>query len=283
MRKTLSIVLIACLILALGLAAGCSKKTKQAAPDKGAPEKQATEKLVVGAIGEPHTAMLKMVKSKLAEQGVEMEIKDFTEYSQLNPALNDKQIDANFFQHLPYLEDFNAERGTDLVSVAGIHIEPLGIYSKTLTNLDDVPDGAVVTIPNDATNGGRALNLLAANALISLKADAGFSATVADIIDNPKNLKITELEAAQLVRALDDAALAVINGNYALEGGLTPAKDALALESAENNPYVNILAVKRGNENLPAIQKLIALLTSPEVKAFIEEKYAGSVLPAFGN
>ncbi|MGB4323454.1 MAG: MetQ/NlpA family ABC transporter substrate-binding protein, partial [Anaerolineaceae bacterium] len=144
-------------------------------------------------------------------------------------------------------------------------------------------DGAVVLIPNDATNGGRALNLLAANGLITLKQDAGFKATVLDIQENPKNLKITELEAAQLVRSLEDASLAVINGNYALEGGLTPAKDALALESAENNPYVNILAVKRGNENLPAIQKLIALLTSPEVKAFIEEKYAGSVLPAFGN
>jgi len=162
---------------------------------------------------------------------------------------------------LPYLEDFNAQKGTDLIAVADVHIEPLGIYSRTLSSLNDLSDGAVVLIPNDATNGGRALNLLAANGLITLKQDAGFKATVLDIQENPKNLKITELEAAQLVRSLEDASLAVINGNYALEGGLTPAKDALALESAENNPYVNILAVKRGNENLPAIQKLIALLT----------------------
>lgn len=179
--------------------------------------------------------------------------------------------------------DFNAERSTDLVSVAGIHIEPLGIYSKTLTDLKDVPDGAVVIIPNDATNGGRALNLLAANGLIVLKEGAGYKATVLDIEFNSKHLKITELEAAQLVRALDDASLAVINGNYALEGGLVPAKDALALERAEDNPYVNILAVKSGREQDPAILKLITLLTSPEVKAFIEEKYSGSVLPAFGN
>lgn len=248
------------------------------------PAENTSLKVKIGASPVPHSEILAYVRDNLAaEAGLEIEIVEFTDYVQPNLALNDGQLDANFFQHLPYLEDFNAERGTDLVSVAGIHIEPLGIYSKTLTNLDDVPDGAVVTIPNDATNGGRALNLLAANALISLKADAGFSATVADIIDNPKNLKITELEAAQLVRALDDAALAVINGNYALEGGLVPSKDALALESGENNPYVNILAVKKGNENNEAIQKLVELLTSPEVKAFIEEKYTGSVLPAFGN
>jgi len=248
------------------------------------PAENTSLKVNIGASPVPHSEILAYVRDNLAaEAGLEIEIVEFTDYVQPNLALNDGQLDANFFQHLPYLEDFNAERGTDLVSVAGIHIEPLGIYSKTLTNLDDVPDGAVVTIPNDATNGGRALNLLAANALISLKADAGFSATVADIIDNPKNLKITELEAAQLVRALDDAALAVINGNYALEGGMVPSKDALALESGENNPYVNILAVKKGNENIEAIQKLVELLTSPEVKAFIEEKYTGSVLPAFGN
>ena len=248
------------------------------------PAENTSLKVKIGASPVPHSGILAYVRDNLAaEAGLEIEIVEFTGYVQPNLALNDGQLDANFFQHLPYLEDFNAERGTDLVSVAGIHIEPLGIYSKTLTNLDDVPDGAVVTIPNDATNGGRALNLLAANALISLKADAGFSATVADIIDNPKNLKITELQAAPLVRARDDAALALINGNHVRAGGLVPSKDTLALESGENNPYVNILAVKKGNENNEAIQKLVELLTSPEVKAFIEEKYTGSVLPAFGN
>lgn len=188
MRKTLSIVLIACLILALGLAAGCSKKTEQAAPDKGAPEKQATEKLVVGAIGEPHTAMLKMVKSKLAEQGVEMEIKDFTEYSQLNPALNDKQIDANFFQHIPYLEDFNAKTNSKLVWTVKIHTEPMRIYSEKIDKLDKLADGAIVGIPNDPTNSGRALAVLQSAGLIKLKEGAGVTATERDIIENPKKI-----------------------------------------------------------------------------------------------
>jgi len=243
-----------------------------------------TLKVKVGASPVPHAEILAYIRDNLAEAaGLEIEIVEFTDYVQPNLALNDGQLDANFFQHLPYLENFNANRGTDLVSIANVHIEPLGIYSKTVTDLSQVPDGAVITIPNDDTNGGRALNLLAANGFITLKPDAGFSATVADIADNPKNLKISELEAAQLVRALDDAVLAVINGNYALEGGLIPSKDALALESSENNPYVNILAVKRGSENDEAILALVKLLTSPEVKAFIEEKYAGSVLPAFGK
>ena len=243
-----------------------------------------TLKVKVGASPVPHAEILAYIRDNLAAAaGLEIEIVEFTDYVQPNLALNDGQLDANFFQHLPYLENFNANRGTDLVSIANVHIEPLGIYSKTITDLSQVPDGAVVIIPNDDTNGGRALNLLAANGFITLKPDAGFSATVADIADNPKNLKISELEAAQLVRALDDAVLAVINGNYALEGGLIPSKDALALESSENNPYVNILAVKRGSENDEAILALVKLLTSAEVKAFIEEKYAGSVLPAFGK
>lgn len=275
LSRKLFTVLSLCLIFVLAVTACTPTQT---------PSETTTLKVKVGASPVPHAEILTYVRDNLAAAaGLEIEIVEFTDYVQPNLALNDGQLDANFFQHLPYLEDFNTERGTDLVSVAGIHIEPLGIYSKTITNLDDVADGAVVTIPNDATNGGRALNLLAANGLITLKPDAGFTATVADIVENPKNLKITELEAAQLVRALDDAALAVINGNYALEGGLVPSKDALALESGEDNPYVNILAVKKGNENNEAILLLVKLLTSPEVKAFIEEKYTGSVLPAFGN
>lgn len=213
-------ILSLCLILVLAVTACTPTQT---------PTEYIPLKVKVGASPVPHAEILAYGRDNLAAAvGLEIEIVEFTDYVQPNLALNDGQLDANFFQHLPYLEDFNAERGTDLVSVAGIHIEPLGIYSKTITDLDEVPDGAVVTIPNDATNGGRALNLLAANGLITLKPDAGFTATVADIVDNPKNLKITELEAAQLVRALDDAALAVINGNYALEGGLVPSKDARA-------------------------------------------------------
>ena len=273
--RKLTAILSVSLILAL-LITACTPAQTQT--------ESSTLKVKVGASPVPHAEILAYIRDNLAAAaGLEIEIVEFTDYVQPNLALNDGQLDANFFQHLPYLENFNANRGTDLVSIANVHIEPLGIYSKTITDLSQVPDGAVVTIPNDDTNGGRALNLLAANGFITLKPDAGFSATVADIADNPKNLKISELEAAQLVRALDDAVLAVINGNYALEGGLIPSKDALALESSENNPYVNILAVKRGSENDEAILALVKLLTSAEVKAFIEEKYAGSVLPAFGK
>ena len=273
--RKLTAILSVSLILALLITACAPAQTQT---------ESSTLKVKVGASPVPHAEILAYIRDNLAAAaGLEIEIVEFTDYVQPNLALNDSQLDANFFQHLPYLENFNAIRGTDLVSIANVHIEPLGIYSKTITDLSQVPDGAVVIIPNDDTNGGRALNLLAANGFITLKPDAGFSATVADIADNPKNLKISELEAAQLVRALDDAVLAVINGNYALEGGLIPSKDALALESSENNPYVNILAVKRGSENDEAILALVKLLTSAEVKAFIEEKYAGSVLPAFGK
>ncbi len=273
--RKLTAILSVSLILAL-LITACTPAQTQT--------ESSTLKVKVGASPVPHAEILAYIRDNLAAAaGLEIEIVEFTDYVQPNLALNDGQLDANFFQHLPYLENFNANRGTDLVSIANVHIEPLGIYSKTISDLSQVPDGAVVIIPNDDTNGGRALNLLAANGFITLKPDAGFSATVADIADNPKNLKISELEAAQLVRALDDAVLAVINGNYALEGGLIPSKDALALESSENNPYVNILAVKRGSENDEAILALVKLLTSAEVKAFIEEKYAGSVLPAFGK
>lgn len=273
--RKLTAILSVSLILALLITACAPAQTQT---------ESSTLKVKVGASPVPHAEILAYIRDNLAAAaGLEIEIVEFTDYVQPNLALNDGQLDANFFQHLPYLENFNANRGTDLVSIANVHIEPLGIYSKTITDLSQVPDGAVVIIPNDDTNGGRALNLLAANGFITLKPDAGFSATVADIADNPKNLKISELEAAQLVRALDDAVLAVINGNYALEGGLIPSKDALALESSENNPYVNILAVKRGSENDEAILALVKLLTSAEVKAFIEEKYAGSVLPAFGK
>jgi len=276
--KSVLVVLVLVIITSLALSACASSSPTKAA------EPGTLLKVKVGASPVPHAEILAYIRDNLAAAaGLEIKIVEFTDYVQPNLALNDGLLDANFFQHLPYLEDFNAERGTDLVSVANVHIEPLGIYSRTLKDLAAVSDGAVVLIPNDATNGGRALNLLAANGLITLKPEAGFKATLDDILTNPKNLKITELEAAQLVRSLEDASLAVINGNYALEGGLTPAKDALALESSQGNPYVNILAVRRGNEQNPGILKLISLLNSPEVKNYIESHYAGSVLPAFGD
>ena len=275
LSRRLTAILSLSLILILSITACTPSQTQTG---------NSTLKVKVGATPVPHAEILAYIRDNLAASaGLEIEIVEFTDYVQPNLALDDGTLDANFFQHVPYLENFNESRGTDLVSIANVHIEPLGIYSKTITDLSQVPDGADITIPNDDTNGGRALNLLVANGFITLKPDAGYSATVADIADNPKNLKISELEAAQLVRALDDANLAVINGNYALEGGLIPSQDALALESGENNPYVNILAVKKGNENDEAILALVKLLNSPEVKAFIEEKYAGSVLPAFGK
>lgn len=273
-------------LIVTGLLSACQAASPTAVPSEAPAEAPAAEplKIKVGVSPVPHGDIVNFVKENLAEgAGLEIEVIEFNDYVLPNLSLDDNSIDVNFFQHLPYLTDFNASNGTDLVSVAGIHIEPLGVYSKTLKSLDEVLDGAVVGIPNDASNGGRALNLLAANGLLKLKDGVGFEATVADIVENPKNLKITELEAAQLVRSLEDTSVSVINGNYALQGGLTPAKDALALESGENNPYVNILAVKKGNESNPAVLLLVKLLTSDEVKQFIEDKYAGSVIPAFST
>jgi len=238
--------------------------------------------LKVGVSPVPHGDILKFINEKLAgDAGLKLDIVEFTDYVQPNLALNDGQLDANYFQHKPYLDDFSKEHKLDLVSVAAVHIEPLGLYSKKVKSVTEITDKAVIAIPNDATNGGRALNLLATNGLLKLKEGVGTAATVNDIVENPKNLDIKEVEAAQLVRTLDDVAAAVINGNYAIEAGLKPAKDALALESGENNPYANLLVVKKGHENDEGIQRLAKLLTSPEVKKFIEEKYEGSVIPAF--
>lgn len=236
----------------------------------------------VGVSPIPHADIINFIKENLAlSAGLEIELIEFTDYVQPNLALADGTLDANYFQHVPYMEDFNVQHKTNLVAVALVHIEPLGIYSKKITSLREITDHAVVAIPNDATNAGRALHLLASNELLSLKEGVGYGATVNDIITNPRNLKIIELEAAQLVRSLDDTVISVINGNYALEGGFTPNKDALALESSENNPYANVLVVNKGHENDKGIQILTDLLTSSEVRKFIEENYDGSVIPAF--
>lgn len=277
--RTLALIAVLALVLSFALSA-CAASAPTESPTSAATA--APIRVRVGVSPVPHGDILRYVQENLAPAaGLEIEIVEFTDYVQPNLALADGEIDANYFQHLPYLTDFNAEHNLHLVSVAAIHIEPLGVYSKKVASLDAVTNGAVVAIPNDATNAGRALNLLAANGMITLKADAGYSATVADITANPKNLQIVELEAAQLVRSLDDTTLSVINGNYALEGGLTPGKDALALESGANNPYANVLVVNEGHENDEGIKILTRLLTSPEVKKFIEENYNGSVLPAF--
>jgi len=263
---------VAALFVVLALAA-CSKEQKSGSDN--AP-------LKVGASPVPHADILRFVQDNLAaKEGLKLEIVEFTDYVQPNIALNDHQIDANFFQHVPYMVDFGKQRGIAMSAVAKVHIEPLGIYSKKVKALGDAPKGSIIAIPNDATNAGRALRLLANNGLLTLKDGAGVSATVQDITTNPKEFQIKELEAAQLPRSLDDVSLAVINGNYAIQVGLKPAHDALALEKGENNPYANVLSVLKGNEGDVRVQKLAKLLTSPEVKEFINKKYDGAVIAAF--
>ena len=263
-------------LLALGaLVAGCSGEKKEAA--------QSSDKKVVlkvGATPVPHAEILNEIKPLLAKDGIDLQIIEFTDYVKPNLSLNDKEIDANFFQHEPYLKKLAADRKLDLVNLVAVHIEPMGVYSKKLKDIKSVPDGAKVAIPNDPTNGGRALNILAKAGLIKLKDGVGISATVGDIVENPKNLKITEAEAAMLPRTLDDVDLAVINSNFAMEAKLNPTKDALFIEP-KDSPYANIVAVRKGDENRKEIQALKKALTSPEVKKFIEEKYKGAVIPAF--
>ena len=238
------------------------------------------ESISVAATAVPHAEILEFVKPALAKQGVELKIKVFTDYVQPNVQVAEGRLDANFFQHQPYLNEFNSSRGTDLVSIAGVHVEPFGAYSSKIKSLADLPQGANVVIPNDATNGGRALLLLQKAGVITLKDDAGITATVKDIVNNPKAIKVRELEAATLPRVLAQVDLALINTNYALEAGLNPSKDALVIEGSDS-PYVNILVVDSKNKDAADLQKLAKALNSAEVKAFINDKYKGAVVPAF--
>ncbi|MEU1052907.1 MetQ/NlpA family ABC transporter substrate-binding protein [Streptomyces sp. NPDC005876] len=275
MRNTAKITtaVLAAGALTLGLSACGSDK--DAASDTSGP-------LVVAATPVPHAEILTYVKDNLAKkEGLDLEVKEFTDYVTPNTATEDGSVGANYFQTEPYLEDFNKKNGTHLKSVASVHLEPLGLYSNKADKAEDLKNGATVAVPNDSVTEARALQLLAANGLITLKDGVGTAATTADITKNPKNLKFKELEAAQTPRSLNDVDAAVINGNYALEADLKPADDALVLESAENNPNVNLLVVKEGQEDDPRVKKLAKLLTSPEVKKFIEDKYAGSVIPSF--
>jgi D-methionine transport system substrate-binding protein len=238
--------------------------------------------LVVAASPTPHAEILDYIKDNLAKKaGLDLEVKEFTDYITPNTATEDGSVDANYFQNKPYLDDFNEKRGTHIVPVVTVHLEPLGLYSHKVKSADALKSGATIAVPNDAVNEARALKLLAASGLITLKAGAGSEATPQDISKNPKNLKFKEVEAAQTARSLDDVDAAVINGNYAISAGIKPAADALVLESAKDSPYGNFLAVKKGNEKDPRVKKLAKLLTSPEVKKFIEDKYQGSVIPSF--
>ncbi|MFJ2530369.1 MetQ/NlpA family ABC transporter substrate-binding protein [Pseudomonas helmanticensis] len=238
------------------------------------------ETLTVAATPVPHAEILEFVKPALAKEGVDLKVKVFTDYIQPNVQVAEKRLDANFFQHQPYLDEFNKAKGTSLVAVTGVHLEPLGAYSSKLKDLKDLPSGANVVIPNDATNGGRALLLLAKAGVITLKDPTNILSTVKDIATNPKDLKIRELEAATIPRVLTQVDLALINTNYALEAKLDPSKDALVIEG-NDSPYLNILVSRADNKDSDAMQKLAAALHSPEVKQFITEKYKGAVLPAF--
>lgn len=270
MKKTIVIVLAALIALSSLFAQGANEAASS------------TTKIVVGATPEPHAALLSLVVDDLAAQGITLEIKEFTDYVTPNDAVEYGEIDANYFQHIPYLESFNAEQGTHLVNAGGIHYEPFGIYAGTESDLSNVSDGATIAVPNDTTNEARALLLLQDNGLITLSADAGINATILDIEENPHNIEFVELEAAQVPKVLGEVSFAVINGNYALDAGLNAQTDALATETSDSlaaQTYVNIVAVKEGNEENEGIKALVNVLKSDEIKKFIEETYEGAVVP----
>ncbi len=264
-RKVLSVILVVTLVAVLCVGFSVSSL--------------AATVLKVGATPVPHAEILQVVQPLLAKQGIEVRIIEFTDYVQPNLALDSGDLDANYFQHIPYLEQFSADHRLALTYSAKVHIEPMAVFSTKIKDLANLKKGAQVAIPNDPTNGGRALLLLESAGLIKLAAGAGLTATPFDIASNPLGLRIVELEAAQLPRSLEDVDAAVINGNYALEAGLSVLKDALFIENADS-PYVNILAVRKGDAN-PALVKLAEALASPEVKEFILQKYNGAVVPTF--
>lgn len=270
------------IVLAVSLAACGQKPAEQPSGQQNgaAPAENKEVTLKVGATAKPHAEILNAIKPKLKEEGVNLEVKEFTEYVQPNVQVFEKQLDANFFQHRPYLEQMNKDKSMDLVEVVGVHIEPFGAYSKKIKSVDELKDGAVVAVPSDPSNSARALLLLEKNGLIKLKEDVGVNGTVKDIVENKKNLEIKELEAAMLPRVLDEVDLALINTNYALEAGLVPMKDALFIEDS-NSPYVNILVSRPDNKDSEAMQKLAKALTSEDVKTFIKNTYNDAVVPAF--
>lgn len=240
--------------------------------------------ITVAASPTPHAEILEVAGDILAQAGITLKVQEFTDYVQPNMVTESGEVDANYFQHQAYLDNFNEENGTHLVSVAKIHYEPLGLYPGKTKSIDELADGAKISVPNDTSNEARALQLLAAQGLIELKPEAGLTATKNDITSNPKNLEIVEMEAAQLPRTLADVDMAVINGNYATQAGFSSARDALAAESADSEAaqiYPNVLVVKEGRENDPAILALAAALKSDAVRSFIDETYGGAVVPLF--
>ena len=273
--KKLSVLAAATLVAAAAFVSGCGSNAPA-----GGTETTKNTVVTVAATPGPHSEILNEIKPLLAKEGIDLKIIEFTDYVKPNLALADKEVDATFHQHLPFLEKFNAEHNTNLISAGNVHIEPMGVYSHKIKTLSDLSLKAKVAIPNDPSNGGRALLILQAAGLIKLKDGGTVSSTVQDITDNPKQLQFSELDAAQVPRAIDDVDIAVINTNFALEAGLNPLKDSLFLE-AKDSPYANILAIRAGDESRPEIQKLLKALQSPEVKKFIEDKYKGAILPSF--
>ena len=293
MKKIFAFALAA--VAAFSLAA-CSSGTASTAPAEGTESAASTETaaepnasasgeavtIKVGASPSPHAEILEQVKPILAEQGITLEIVQFSDYVQPNTALENGELDANYFQHITYMENFNEEQGTHLVDVVGVHYEPFGLYSTKYTDLSEIPNGAKVAVPNDATNEARALLLLEENGLIELNDDAGVTATKADITSNPKNLEIVEIEAATVPTVIDDVSLAGINANYALEGDLIDK--ALVKETSDSlaaQTYANLLVVKDGNQDKEKIKALAKALTSDEVRDYINENYSGAVLTVF--
>lgn len=300
-KKLLAVILTAALAAGVLSACGSTKETAPAETESAAQEtapaetegaaQEAAESteakgtIKVAATSVPHAEILEAAKPILAQQGWNLEVTEFQDYVQPNEVVEAGDFDANYFQHVPYLNSFNEEKGTHLVSVGEIHYEPLGIYPGTASDLANIEDGAEIAIPNDTTNEARALLLLQDNGLITLKDGVGIEATVNDIAENPHNIKFNELEAAQVSRVLPEVSYAVLNGNYALEAGLNAQKDALAIETSDSEAaktYVNIIVVKEGNENNEGVKALVDALKSDEIKKFINDTYQGSVVPFEG-
>lgn len=276
MKKKLYLLLA--LVLAVASLTACGSSDKK--DDSKKAENKGTIKVAASAT--PHAEILEEAKKILKDKGWELQIQVFDDYVQPNNVVESGDFDANYFQHIPYLEQFNKEKGTHLVNAGGIHYEPFGIYPGTKKKLDELAEGDTIAVPNDTTNEARALLLLEANGIIKLKDGAGLTATVKDIAENPKNVKIQELEAAQVPRVKDEVAFVVLNGNYALQAGFSVSKDSIAYEKSDSEAaktYVNVIAVKKGNENKPGIKALVEVLKSDEIKKFINDKYDGAVVP----
>lgn len=294
-KKLLSLLLAG--VLVTGVLTGCGGTDENVSEVEPATEANATDSddsevteegntenvvIKIAASPTPHAEILKQAKEILAGQGYDLEITEFEDYVQPNEVVESGEFDANYFQHIPYLDSFNEEKGTHIVNAGGIHYEPFGIYPGTKTSLDDLAEGDTIAVPNDTTNEARALLLLQDNGIITLKEGAGLEATVNDIAENPKNIEIVELEAAQVARVVSENAFVVLNGNYALEAGFSVAKDSLAYEKSDSEAaktYVNIIGVKEGNESSEGIKALVEVLTSDEIKQYINDTYDGAVIP----